>query len=104
MSAVRLLIINDEIELCEFLEKIFSSWDMKAKSLTNPLLVADELRENLYNVILLDMSLPQMNGMDLLVGITELCPATKVIIMNSDADTEMAIQALGRGAFDFLEK
>jgi FixJ family two-component response regulator len=42
--------------------------------------------------------------MELLVSIAELRPATKVIIMTGYADTEMAIQALRLGAFDFLEK
>jgi FixJ family two-component response regulator len=77
---------------------------MLTKSLTNPLLVADEIERQFYNVILLDVCMPQLSGIDLLVDIRQSCPDTKVILITGYADKDMAIKALSQGAYDFLEK
>jgi FixJ family two-component response regulator len=104
MNEPRVLIVDDEKQVCTLLERIFSSWNMTAASISNPLLVADEVRKQFYNVILLDVFMSEVNGMDLLAHIGNLCPYTKVIIMTGYADKEMAVKALRIGAFDFLEK
>ena len=100
----RVLIVDDEKQVCTLLEEVFSAWDITAASIANPLLVADEVQRQSYNIILLDVFMSEVNGMDLLARLGHLCPDTKVIIMTGYADKDMAIKALRMGAFDFLEK
>ena len=98
------LIVDDDEQICKLLEVTLSLWDMHTTSLTNPLLVADEIKRLFYNVVLLDVCMPHLNGIDLLVDIRQACPDTKVILITGYADKDMAIKALRRGAYDFLEK
>jgi DNA-binding NtrC family response regulator len=98
------LIVDDDEHICKLLEATLSLWDIFTKILTNPLLVADEVKRQFYNVILLDVCMPQLNGIDLLVDIRQSCPDTKVILITGYADKDMAIKALSQGAYDFLEK
>jgi FixJ family two-component response regulator len=99
-----MLIVDDDEDICKLLETTVSLWNIQTKSLTNPLLVADEIKRHFYNVILLDVCMPKLNGIDLLVDIRQSCPDTKVILITGYADKDMAIKALSRGACDFLEK
>ena len=62
------------------------------------------MRANSYNLVLLDVVMPDKSGMDLLPEILDLCPDTKVVIMSGYPDKEKAIRSLSLGAFDFLEK
>ncbi len=104
MDGPQILIIDDDEQLCKFLDQCVSSWGMTAQIIRNPLLVADEIQKNFYNLILLDVFMPDINGMDLLPRIAELSPASKVVIMTGYPDKEIAIKALRVGAVDFLEK
>lgn len=104
MSEVRVLIVDDGSQSCKFLTEAFSSWQMKAKSITNLLFVVSEIRETFYNLILLDIVMLENSGFDLLAEIKELSPNTKVIIVTGYAGKEYIIKTLKAGAFDFLEK
>jgi FixJ family two-component response regulator len=104
MSKPRILVVDDDKQSCALLETEIASWGMTTESITNPLAVVDEVQRKFYNIILLDVFMSAAHGMDLLASRDNLCPDTKVIIMTGYADKEMAIEALRRGAFDFLEK
>ena len=104
MSNPRILVVDDDKQICAWLEEVFSSWEMTAESITDPHVVADEVQRKFYNIILLDVFMSEVQGIDLLVSRGNICPDTKVIIMTDYADKELAIKALRMGAFDFLEK
>ena len=56
------------------------------------------------DIILLDIELPDGNGMDLLDEAAALEPAPKIIIMTAHSSSDMAVEAIQKGAFDFLTK
>jgi FixJ family two-component response regulator len=99
-----ILIVDDDPEICKFLQDAISQWGLKVETITSPLKVVDRVSNNSYNLVLLDVVMPGKSGMDLLPEIVDLCPDTKVIIMTGYADLENAIRSLKLGAFDFLEK
>lgn len=99
-----ILIVDDDPEICKFLQKTICQWGLKAETITSPLKVVDRVSNNSYNLVLLDVVMPEKSGMDLLPEIVDLCPDTKVIIMTGYPDKEKAIRSLKLGAFDFLEK
>ena len=99
-----ILIVDDELEICESLERLLSTWGMKAECAASASEALDQIEDTCYNIILLDVVMPEKPGTDLIPEIASLCPETKIIIMTGYADKEMAIEALRLGAFDFLEK
>jgi FixJ family two-component response regulator len=100
----RLLIVDDDQELCDCLQETISAWGIKTKTITKPRLVANQVTDCFYNIVLLDIVMPKKSGFDLIPEINKLSRDTKIIIMTGYADKEKAIKALRLGVFDFLEK
>ena len=100
----RLLIVDDDHELCDALQEAICAWGIQTKAITKPGLVANQVRDCFYNIVLLAIVMPEKSGFDLIPEIRKLCPETKIIIMTGYADKEKAIKALRLGVFDFLEK
>jgi FixJ family two-component response regulator len=103
-EGTRILIIDDDPQLGVVLGEIISSWGPAVECHTKPLLALSQLKKAFHNVVLLDVFMPEMSGLDLVPEISKLWQDTKIIIMSGYADKETAIKALRAGAFDFLEK
>ena len=104
MSQASLLVLDDDAQLGRMLQSAFATWGIRAEIFQAARQALDRLQQHTYDVALLDIVMPDMNGMEVLVHIREVCPETKVIMMTGYADKTMAIEALRAGAFDFLEK
>jgi len=64
----------------------------------------EDLNAGAYDVVLLDLGMPGMHGLDVLTRIRERAPDTAVIVITGEATVHNAHQAGQRGAFDFIEK
>jgi len=62
------------------------------------------LERRAFDAVLLDVNMPGMSGLDALVTIREMAPHTGVIMVSGEGTIGTAVQALKRGAFDFIEK
>jgi DNA-binding NtrC family response regulator len=63
-----------------------------------------DFKKSPVDIVISDLDMPEMHGIDLLEQIRKACPQADVIIVTGTADKENAIEALKRGAFDFFEK
>ncbi|MCE5244021.1 MAG: response regulator [Syntrophobacteraceae bacterium] len=97
-------IIDDEQQICQIVDEFVGLWGMNSESYTNPVEALERIRDVGCDVVLLDVFMPEANGLEVLPRILKVCPDAKVIIMTGYADKETAINALKLGAFDFLEK
>jgi FixJ family two-component response regulator len=104
MERPLVLIIDDDKQLCRMFGVILLSHGINSKAVNDPHIALEELRKETYYVVLLDVVMPKMNGLDVLGEMRKNNPGTKVIIMTGYADKEIAIKALKMGAYDFLEK
>lgn len=100
----RVLVVDDDTDVCNVLGQMISRLGIRVETTSNPLEVLDLVRNAFFNVILLDIKMPEKSGMDLLSEIAEISPDTKTIIISGFGDKDSAISALRLGAFDFLEK
>ena len=64
----------------------------------------DRLKTNPYDLILLDVRLPDMDGLDAIPKCRELAPDTPIIVMTAHGTRETAMDAITRGAYDFFTK
>jgi two-component system response regulator PilR (NtrC family) len=62
------------------------------------------LQTQRFDVVLTDISMPGLSGMELLTRVVELYPGTPVIIISGLSDQDQAQSLIGRGAFDYLLK
>lgn len=101
---MKVLIVEDEKalakEICNFLEKGFYLCDMAISAAE----ATDLMEVNQYDFILLDLGLPDKDGLLLLDDTKKLCPAASYIILTARGDLEDRIKGLDLGADDYLAK
>jgi putative two-component system response regulator len=98
------LIVDDDQNLLEMLLLHFSSGEYKIVTADNAIDALDCLNEADVDIVLTDIRMPGMDGLDLAEKIHEIYPSMPVLIMTAYAEIEVAVNAIKRGAFDFIMK
>ncbi len=104
MKHIKILIVDDELLLRKALEGILSSQGYEVKSCETAKKALSLLTEVFFDIVLVDLKLPDMHGLELLREIKRLSPETGVIIITAYAEVKSAVQAIKDGAFDYLSK
>ncbi|HUJ20288.1 MAG TPA: sigma-54 dependent transcriptional regulator, partial [Bryobacteraceae bacterium] len=99
----RILIVDDEPVVRDSLARWFTAEGYETKALANAR-EALELADRQWDLALLDIKMPGMDGIELQRRLKESDPDMVLIIMTGYATVETAIQALKRGAYDYLTK
>ena len=104
-KARRLLIVDDEQDLLNLLKKVLSKkCDCEVALAASSLKAVELVRSWEPDVVLTDIIMPDMDGLQLLQSITTIDPTISTIIMTGYGTIEIAVQALKNGAYDFFEK
>jgi len=102
----RLLIVDDEIDMIEGLKRILS-YELENAEVTvvsRPLDALELAGKEPFDLILLDIQMPDMNGLDLLQEMLKADPWLTIIMMTAYGSIETAVEAIKRGAYDFITK
>ncbi len=102
--AERLLIVEDEETLCESLKRVLTREGYEVSSAASVEAAILAMDEGYYDLILTDIILPGITGLELLKRIKEKSPEQCVVIMTAYASLETAIDALRNGAYDYIVK
>src|SRR5215475_837455 len=105
MSATpKILIVDDEAGIRESLSSILRDERYSVDAVESAELALERLNASDFEVVLLDVWLPGMDGMEALSRIQSLAQPPLVIIISGHANIETAVRATKLGAFDFIEK
>ena len=104
MSALELLIVDDEVEVVKFFRRLLGKSGYRVTYATNGREALACTDNQKFDVALVDLKLPDTDGLTLLQKIKESQPACEVIIMTGYSTTRTAVKAIQMGAFDYLEK
>lgn len=104
MDKPKLLIIDDDEALCESLGDTLELEGYLVNTSHNAEDGTKKVRSGFYNIILLDMKLPDSDGIAVLEMIKDISPDTEVIIFTAYAEMDIVIKAMDRNAFSFLPK
>jgi DNA-binding NtrC family response regulator len=100
-----ILLVDDEINYLELLKGILEQEGYEnILTESNPLNVPDILKNNQVDLILLDVYMPEMNGLELLQKISPEYPNIPVIIITAVDDKDIALEAVKIGAYEFILK
>ncbi len=102
MSSV--LVVDDEKAIRDTIKSILVEKGYRVKTTDSIQGARNLLFSQLFDVILLDIWLPDGNGLDLLEEIKELSPESRVVVITGHGKVEDAVKAIKSGAYDFLEK
>lgn len=103
-GAGRVLIVDDEDEIRAVLEQFVAKQGYQVWSVENGDAALDALDEEAPDVVLLDIHMEGLSGIDALAAIHARAPGVKVIMMSGAASFELAKETLAHGAFDFVPK
>ncbi len=104
MKGLAILILDDEEELADELSEYLSGLGHTCTTAYHPAVALEEVRERSFDVLLLDLRLPDIDGLEVLKQVKEIQPELEVIVMSGHGDIESVTQAFRLGAFDFLQK
>ncbi|MEZ9132982.1 C4-dicarboxylate ABC transporter [Vibrio breoganii] len=97
-------IIDDEPEIRSALKQSFELEGIEAQFYENAELALQALESTLPHVIISDIRLPGLSGLDLLEGLNKQHPELPIILITGHGDISMAVEAMHKGAYDFIEK
>jgi two-component system, NtrC family, nitrogen regulation response regulator NtrX len=101
---MKVLIIDDEKNIRSSLSRFLELHGMIADSSEAGKEGVEQVRRNSYDCILLDLKLPDLEGIQVLERVREIDPFVPVILLTAHGSTSKAVEAMKKGAFDFFEK
>ena len=100
----RILIVDDEKSIRKTLRDILEFEKYEVDEAVDGLDCLVKLKQNKYDVLILDIKMPKMDGMEALERIQILAPDMPIIMISGHATIDTAVDAVKKGAFDFISK
>jgi DNA-binding NtrC family response regulator len=101
---LRILVIDDQEEMCVYLKDLLTSEGYRVTAVTKPLEGLAEIKEGRHQIVLLDMRMPEMNGVEALREIRAIDSDVCVIAMTAYPSIDTAIDTMKEQAYDYLRK
>src|SRR4051794_1033865 len=99
-----LVAIDDDLQTLALVQAALEQKDLEIITAANALEGLQAVRRHHPQIVLLDLMLPDVGGMEVLDQIVMIDPEADVIMMTAHYSTESAVQAIQKGACDYLEK
>jgi two-component system OmpR family response regulator len=100
----RILMVEDDLQITELLEQYLGRYGLEMMSVDRPSIALDKLRTEQYDLVLLDLGLPEMDGLELCKIIKGSHPELPVIISTARHDVGDKVVAFDAGADDYIAK
>ncbi|PYP87117.1 MAG: two-component system response regulator [Blastocatellia bacterium AA13] len=103
LRTAKILIIDDETNVLSVLDSLLSE-QYECKTATSAAEALEYLKEESYDLVLSDIMMPGMSGLELLEEISRQARDTVVVLISGNLNIQSAIEAMRRGAFDYVTK
>ncbi len=100
----KVLVIDDETAVRKALAEILEYEKYDVDQASNGPEALEKIEKNTYDIVLCDIKMPQMDGIEVLEKINASHPDMPVIMITGHGSVETAVEALKKGAYDFIEK
>src|SRR5262245_32200145 len=103
-TPIRLLIVDDDDQLRETLARRFGRQGMTVTAAASGEDALAQAEQSRFDVALLDLHMPGMNGIELLAKLKECQPEVEVLLLTAHGSIDSAIAAMKHGAYDYFTK
>jgi len=100
----RILVIDDERSIRNTLKDILEYEKYSVDLAEDGIKALDKIKTASYDVILCDIKMPGMDGIEVLEKLQELMPDTPVVMISGHGNIDTAVESIKKGAFDYIEK
>ncbi len=104
MALNKVLVVDDEESIREFFEIMLKREGYDVASVANGALALDRLKKERFDLVISDLQMPEMSGMELLQAAKEVDPELLLIMVTAFGSTETAVEAMKLGAYDYVQK
>ena len=103
-NGLGILIVDDDLAHRVMLKKLLGGWGYSVTEADDGAVAIEEVRRRSFDLILMDIRMMKVSGIEALEQIKKINPTIPVIIMTAYASVETAVSALKKGAYDYLTK
>lgn len=100
----RILVMEDDLNIAKGLEMILTGDNYSVRVANNGQSALDAFKEEDFDLLIADIRLPDMNGMDVIKQVRRHTPETKIVVITGFVSTSVAVDAMNTGVADFLPK
>ncbi len=103
-NAIRVLIVDDEDDFRETIVKRLNARKLQAEGANSGVKALEVLKDKEFDVMVLDVKMPGMDGIETLRHVKTMTPDTEVIMLTGHASVEFGLKGMQLGAFDYIMK
>jgi DNA-binding NtrC family response regulator len=103
-AQIEILIVDDDKEICEYMETFLTRDGFLVKTLNNPQEAVDEVRTGRYHIVVLDLMMPKVDGIEVLKQIRKIDSDIAVVIFTGYPSLESAVSSMKLDAVDYIKK
>ncbi|MGB7062015.1 MAG: sigma-54 dependent transcriptional regulator [Candidatus Zixiibacteriota bacterium] len=104
MEKAKILVVDDEESMCKFMEIMLKKEGYSVSSSQDAAAALEQIKGENYDLVIADLMMPEMSGIELLSRAKSVNPELDFIMMTAFASVDSAIEALKKGAFDYITK
>jgi two-component system OmpR family response regulator len=104
LAPLRVLVVDDDKAICEYMETFLSKDGFDVKTLSDPSIAPDEVKNGGYHLVVLDLMMPKMDGLAVLEKIRKVDNDVAVVIFTGYPSLDTAVQSMKMDAVDYLKK
>jgi DNA-binding NtrC family response regulator len=104
VPSVRILIVDDDKAICDYMQTLLEKDGFIVKTLSDPTLVEDEVRTGDYHVMILDLMMPKLDGIEVLKRVRAVDSDIAVVIFTAHPNLDSAVASMKLDAVDYLKK
>ncbi len=100
----KIIVIDDEKIVCDMAKKILENEGYEVDTFTDSQAALDKIKNQRYDLVITDLKMENVSGMDILREVNKLYPETKVIMLTAYATLDATIEAIRERIYDFFPK
>ena len=104
MAIRRILVVDDDPHSRDFLVEACRALGFDVAEASDPLLALEQAADQSFDLVITDLRMPEMDGMQLLASLSEAAPGLPVLLVTAHGSVETAVEAMHQGAADFVQK
>ncbi len=101
---VNILIVDDDQDICEYMKTMLEATGYSVSTLSDPTLAVDRLRNEEFHLLIIDLMMPKMDGIELIQKIRKIDSDVAIVVFTGYASVETAVEALKLEVSDYVQK
>ena len=104
LPSIRILVVDDDRAICDFVTTILERDGFEVKSIQNPLLAEEEVKKGDFHLVILDVMMPKIDGIQVLEQIRRIDSDLAVVMFTGYPNLDTAVASMKLDAIDYLKK